>query len=56
LDAAEQQELYLLRRHFQISAHEALHELPAWELNLLLRSLAHELHQQAQAAQQAHGI
>jgi hypothetical protein len=36
-------ELYLLRRFFGISAHDAEHVLPAWEVDLLLRQLDHDL-------------
>lgn len=39
---AAQQELYLLRRHMGISAHQALCELPAWELELLTAGLLAE--------------
>lgn len=29
-----------MRRHFQISANDALHVLPVWEIDLLLNQLA----------------
>jgi len=32
----EERELYVLQRHFGISAHEALFVRPAWELDNLL--------------------
>lgn len=35
-------ELYVLRRHFGISAHEAEFVMPAWERDLLLRQYAAE--------------
>lgn len=35
----EERELYVLQREFGISAHEALYERPAWELDNLLDQL-----------------
>jgi hypothetical protein len=35
-------ELYLLRRHFGIGAHEARAVLPAWEVALLIDGLVKE--------------
>lgn len=43
MTAAEQQEIYLLRRHMGISAREAYVETPAWELDLLLSGLHAEM-------------
>lgn len=34
--------MYLLRRHFGISAHDALFVLPAWEIDLLLDGFEEE--------------
>lgn len=36
-------ELYLLRRHCGVSAHEARNVLPAWEVELLLDGIRTEL-------------
>jgi phosphotransferase system HPr-like phosphotransfer protein len=36
-------ELYILARVFGISAHEALHERPAWELDSLLAQYSADL-------------
>lgn len=34
--------MFLLRRHFGVSAHDALHVLPAWEIDLLIGGLNDE--------------
>jgi hypothetical protein len=43
LSEEERLELYLLRKHFGISAEEADKLLPAWEVRLLLEQLADEM-------------
>jgi phosphotransferase system HPr-like phosphotransfer protein len=40
LTPRELRELYVLAREFRISAHDALHVRPAWELDNLLRQYA----------------
>lgn len=41
-------ELYLLRRHLGIGAHEAQNVLPRWEVNTLLRELAADMQANAE--------
>lgn len=43
LTEAERTELYLLRRHFRITAYEARHVVPGWEIDLLLDGLVNEV-------------
>lgn len=43
MTGAQEMEIYLLRRYFGISAHDALHVMPAWEVDLLVDTLTEEL-------------
>jgi hypothetical protein len=38
----DMRDLYLLRRHCGIGAHEALNVLPAWEVDMLLAGIEAE--------------
>lgn len=40
---AQQREIYLLRKHLGMSAREAYHRTPVWELDVLRKYLSEEL-------------